>query len=95
MVEEECNDNTLEQEQEKKGGKGEMSEKKHKASKFSMKVIFFTIQIYAVFFLLTIFQMPNNKDHLIDIILNRGHPIIFIEFCNKFLNILNQKIVNI
>jgi len=39
----------MEQEESQKVTKGEMSEKKHKASKFSMKVIFFTIQIYAVF----------------------------------------------
>ena len=51
IVEEEVNDTTIEQEVNQKGTKGEMSEKKHKASKFSMKVIFFTIQIYAVIYI--------------------------------------------
>ncbi len=30
--------------------------------------------------------MPNNKDHLIDIAFNKGHPIMFFEHINEFLN---------
>ena len=37
--------------------------------------------------------MPGNKEHLIDLILNRGHPIMFLEFCNKFLTLLNKSIL--
>lgn len=34
--------------------------------------------------------MPDGVSHFMDIILNRGHPIMFLEFCNKFITYLNK-----
>lgn len=38
--------------------------------------------------------MPNKIDHLVDIQLNRGHPIMFLEFINQFINLLNRTLIN-
>jgi len=36
--------------------------------------------------------MPNNKDHMVDFKLSRGHPMVFLDFCNKIITLLNQHI---
>lgn len=34
--------------------------------------------------------MPNNNtDHMIDFQLCRGHPVVFLDFCNKVITLLN------
>ncbi|EGR28361.1 protein kinase domain protein [Ichthyophthirius multifiliis] len=37
-------------------------------------------------------KMPNEKDHIVDVILNKGHPIIFLELFNQFLTLINKNI---
>ncbi|CAD8167657.1 unnamed protein product [Paramecium octaurelia] len=55
---------------------------KVKENKYSAKEIIFNIQIY---------KMPtNNNDHMIDFQLCRGHPVVFMDFCNKVIALLNQ-----
>ena len=40
-----------------------------------------------------IVKMPNEIDQLLDIQLNKGHPIIFLEFVNKFISLLNESLL--
>ncbi|KAL4460221.1 hypothetical protein ABPG73_022552 [Tetrahymena malaccensis] len=55
--------------------------------KFSKQDLVFTIQIY---------QMPSTSiqsdQHIVDVILNKGHPIMFLEFFNQFLTLVNKKL---
>ena len=63
---------------------GEMkSVKKPKAKKdkYSKKELIFGIQIYS---------LPNSDSHLLDVRFYKGHPMIFLDFCSKFLSNLKK-----
>ncbi|CAD8160277.1 unnamed protein product [Paramecium octaurelia] len=64
--------------------KDENQNKKQKTNqnKYSPKEIILYIKIY---------KMPsNNNDHMLDFQLRRGHPVVFMDYCNKVIALLNQ-----
>ncbi|CAD8150007.1 unnamed protein product [Paramecium octaurelia] len=55
---------------------------KSKEYKYSPREIIFNIQIY---------KMPDNgDDHMIDFQLCRGHPVVFMDCCNKVIALVNE-----
>jgi len=53
------------------------------ADKFTKNELVFVVQIYSV---------PNSKEYVVDLQRTKGHTIIFLEYCQKLMNILKKKL---
>lgn len=54
-----------------------------KHDKYTKNELVFIVQIYAI---------PNSKEYVVDIQRTKGHTILFLEYCQKFMNILKKKL---
>lgn len=84
---EEININKFEQENIlKKAKEKSHDDTKKKENKYSKSELTFHIQIYS----LSQYSGLKNE-YLLDIRLSRGHPLVFLDYCKKFLSVLHNK----
>ena len=100
-IDEEIKTHNKDNEMELESPAKKITSKNSKISGANTKDLVFHVRIYMVTIEFELelnksfFQMPNKRDHFVDIRLKKGHPIIFLEFCNHFFTSLGKSVANL